>query len=63
MTTTMRAGVYLEPGRVALAERPLPEPGPGEVRVRITACGLCGTDLHPRSQPAADRRAGFDHGA
>ena len=46
MTTGMRAGVYLKPGRVALAERPLPEPGPGEVRVRITACGLCGTDLH-----------------
>ncbi len=46
MTTAMRAGVYLEPGRVALVERPLPEPGPGEVRVRVTACGLCGTDLH-----------------
>ena len=46
MTTRMRAGVYLGPGRVAVAERPLPEPGPGEVRVRITACGLCGTDLH-----------------
>jgi alcohol dehydrogenase, propanol-preferring len=28
-----------------LAERPIPEPGPGEVRVRITACGVCGSDL------------------
>jgi len=42
----MRAGVYRGPGEVALAERALPEPGPGEVRLRITACGLCGTDLH-----------------
>lgn len=51
MTTTMRAGVYQGPGRVALTERPLPEPGPGEVRVRITACGLCGTDLHLVDSP------------
>ena len=42
----MRAGIYCGPGKVALAERPLPAPGPGEVRLRITACGLCGTDLH-----------------
>ncbi len=42
----MRAGIYRGPGQVALAERPLPEPGPGEVRLRISACGLCGTDLH-----------------
>src|SRR5262245_31134013 len=24
----------------------LPEPGPGEARVRVTACGVCRTDLH-----------------
>jgi alcohol dehydrogenase, propanol-preferring len=28
-----------------LVERPLPEPGPGEVRVRVQACGVCGSDL------------------
>jgi len=35
-------------GRDALAiERvTLPEPGAGEVRVRVRACGICGTDLH-----------------
>jgi D-arabinose 1-dehydrogenase-like Zn-dependent alcohol dehydrogenase len=27
-----------------LSERPLPEPGPGEVRVRVEACGVCGSD-------------------
>ncbi len=47
----MRAGVYRGPGNVGLVERPLPEPGPGEVRLRITACGLCGTDLHMVHSP------------
>ncbi len=27
-----------------LAERPVPEPGPGEVRLRVEACGVCGSD-------------------
>ncbi len=29
-----------------LLEWPLPVPGPGELRVRVTACGVCRTDLH-----------------
>lgn len=29
-----------------LGERPDPEPGPGEVLVRVLACGVCRTDLH-----------------
>jgi propanol-preferring alcohol dehydrogenase len=29
-----------------LCEEPLPEPGPGEVRVRVEVCGVCRTDLH-----------------
>jgi len=33
-------------GRVRLVERPLPVPGPGEVLVRVEACGVCRTDLH-----------------
>ncbi|MGH9025225.1 MAG: zinc-dependent alcohol dehydrogenase family protein [Acidimicrobiia bacterium] len=31
---------------LALVERDAPEPGPGEVRVRVEACGCCRTDLH-----------------
>ncbi len=27
-------------------ELPVPEPGPGDVRVRVSACGVCRTDLH-----------------
>jgi alcohol dehydrogenase, propanol-preferring len=28
------------------AELPVPEPGPGELRVRVLCCGVCRTDLH-----------------
>lgn len=31
---------------LALEERPVPEPGPGQVRLRVGACGVCRTDLH-----------------
>jgi len=43
----MRAMVLSAPGRpLALEERPDPRPAPGEIRVRIEACGVCRTDLH-----------------
>jgi propanol-preferring alcohol dehydrogenase len=29
-----------------LEQRPVPRPGPGEVLLRVTACGICRTDLH-----------------
>jgi propanol-preferring alcohol dehydrogenase len=32
--------------KLAMVERPDPQPGPGQVRVAITACGVCRTDLH-----------------
>lgn len=31
---------------LALAESAIPQPGPGEVRLRVHACGICHTDLH-----------------
>ncbi|WP_454617112.1 zinc-dependent alcohol dehydrogenase family protein [Bradyrhizobium cenepequi] len=31
---------------LVLEERPDPLPGPGEVRVKVSACGVCRTDLH-----------------
>jgi propanol-preferring alcohol dehydrogenase len=33
-------------GPLVSVERPDPVPGPGEVAIRITACGVCRTDLH-----------------
>jgi L-iditol 2-dehydrogenase len=41
----MRALVCEGPGLVALREAPEPEPGPGEVVVRVEATRTCGTDL------------------
>ena len=32
--------------RLAMEERPDPEPQPGEIRLRVEACGVCRTDLH-----------------
>jgi L-iditol 2-dehydrogenase len=41
----MRAAMYLGGGRCELTELPVPQPGPGELLVRVSACGLCGSDL------------------
>jgi propanol-preferring alcohol dehydrogenase len=43
----MRAMVLDAPQRpLRLEERPVPEPGEGQVLVRVAACGVCRTDLH-----------------
>jgi alcohol dehydrogenase, propanol-preferring len=43
----MRAMVLDRPHtRLVLRERPIPQPGPGEVLIAIEACGVCRTDLH-----------------
>src|SRR5437867_3762589 len=43
----MRAMVLEGPGRVLrLTDMPDPQPGAGEVLVRVRACGVCRTDLH-----------------
>src|SRR5699024_3338867 len=43
----VKAAVFHGPGRpLTIEDIPVPEPGPGEVLVRIAACGVCHTDLH-----------------
>jgi len=43
----MHAMVLSAPGtRLQLQERADPEPGDGEIRVTVSACGVCRTDLH-----------------
>jgi propanol-preferring alcohol dehydrogenase len=47
----MRAAVLhapgeLDPSRLSLDVREVPEPGPREVLLRVRACGVCRTDLH-----------------
>ena len=42
----MRALVFHGPGDLRIEQLPLPEPRPGEVRIRPQAVGICGTDAH-----------------
>jgi alcohol dehydrogenase, propanol-preferring len=47
----MRAAVLHHPAPIAtrplvIEDLPIPEPGPGEVLLRVEACGVCRTDLH-----------------
>jgi len=49
--TTMRAWVVSQPGPIEAGplryvEKPVPSPAPGELLVRVLACGVCRTDLH-----------------
>jgi threonine dehydrogenase-like Zn-dependent dehydrogenase len=40
--------VACQHGELDLVERPEPEPGPGQVLIEVTRCGICGSDLHAR---------------
>ena len=43
----MHAMILAAPGaELTMQERPEPAPGAGEVRVKVSACGVCRTDLH-----------------
>ena len=42
----MKAVLYESPRNFSVTEIPTPEPGPGEIRVKIIQVGICGTDLH-----------------
>jgi alcohol dehydrogenase, propanol-preferring len=43
----MRAVMFTGVGQpLAVAERPAPEPGSGQLLLRVEACGICRTDLH-----------------
>jgi L-iditol 2-dehydrogenase len=41
----VRAVVYHGKGDLRVEELPIPRPGPGEMLVRVDACGICPTDL------------------
>ena len=42
----MRAAVLVEPGRIEMEERPVPLAAPGDVLVRVSRVGVCGSDTH-----------------
>lgn len=47
----MRAAVIAAPGEVRIEEIEVPEPGPGEVRLRLEGCGVCASNLEPWAGP------------
>jgi L-iditol 2-dehydrogenase len=42
----MKALLLSEYKQLEIADLPEPSPGPGEVLVRVAACGICGSDVH-----------------
>src|SRR6266446_4003451 len=44
MMRTYKAAQVREPGKLNLVELPIREPGPGQVRLRVEACGVCHSD-------------------
>jgi 2-desacetyl-2-hydroxyethyl bacteriochlorophyllide A dehydrogenase len=48
---TMRAAVLVAPGEFRILEKRVPEPGPGQVLVKVAMCGTCGTDLKIMHHP------------
>ncbi len=46
LPSVMPAAVYRSPGVITVEDRPVPEPGPGQVLVRVHHCGICGSDIH-----------------
>jgi len=50
-TGLMRAVVLEGPGRLRIAEAVRPQPGPGQVRVRLEGCGVCASNLTPWAGP------------
>src|SRR5882724_9037986 len=44
MKGTYKAVEVFEAGKLRVVERSIPEPGSGQVRIRVEACGICHTD-------------------
>ncbi len=46
MAEMMRAALFVEPGRIVLDDKAMPDVGPGDALIRITTTTICGTDVH-----------------
>jgi alcohol dehydrogenase, propanol-preferring len=62
VTTPHRLHDASGPSPLALVDRPVPRPGPGEVLLRVRVCGVCRTDLHLAEGDLPPRRAGVTPG-
>ena len=43
---TMKAAVFVEPGRIEIQQKPIPDIGPTDALLRVTTTTICGTDVH-----------------
>lgn len=48
---TMRAAVVTAPGSIRIDHVPMPQPRPGQVRIRLEGCGVCASNLTPWAGP------------
>jgi len=46
MAQKMKAAIFVEPNRIVLDEKPVPDVGPLDALIRITTTTICGTDVH-----------------
>ena len=53
----LRAPAQVETNPLEFTDVPVPEPGPGQVLVRVHACGVCRTDLHVVEGELASRKS------
>jgi len=42
----MKAAIFVEPGRIVLDDKPIPDVGPTDALMRVTTTTICGTDIH-----------------
>jgi alcohol dehydrogenase len=42
----MKAAIFVEPGRIVIEQKSVPEVGPLDALVRVTTTTICGTDVH-----------------
>lgn len=46
MAEMMKAAVFVEPGRIVLDDKPIPDVGSNDALIRLTTTTICGTDVH-----------------
>ena len=59
----MRSAMWIGGHDFEIQESQPLEPGPGEVRISVHACGVCGTDLHAIQGLARRHQAADAHRA
>ena len=57
MSKMMKAAIFVEPNRIVLDDKPIPEVGPLDALIKITTTTICGTDVHilKGEYPVAER--------